>query len=301
MFRKLESNKYVKKILPWLFLSPYLIAFTLFIVIPVGLAILLSFTRFDLVSPPEFVGFQNYINIFTSDNLFYSKIIPNTLIFAFFVGFGGYFLSFILAWMLAQIPSKPRKVLAIIIYMPSMVAGITIAVIWKIIFSGDASGYLNAWLLGNQYISQPIQFLTDPKYIMFVMIIVSLWSSMGIGFLAMLSGILGINPELYEAAYMDGIKNRYQEITQITIPAMKPQMLFGAIMALVSAFNAGMIGVQLSGVNPTPQYAGQLLGNHIDDYALQRYEMGYAAALSVILLIVVYVISKIAFKVFSEK
>ncbi|MGL4589286.1 MAG: carbohydrate ABC transporter permease [Mycoplasmatales bacterium] len=301
MFRKLESNKYVKKILPWLFLSPYLIAFTLFIVIPVGLAILLSFTRFDLVSPPEFVGFQNYINIFTSDNLFYSKIIPNTLIFAFFVGFGGYFLSFILAWMLAQIPSKPRKILAIIIYMPSMVAGITIAVIWKIIFSGDASGYLNAWLLGNQYISQPIQFLTDPKYIMFVMIIVSLWSSMGIGFLAMLSGILGINPELYEAAYMDGIKNRYQEITQITIPAMKPQMLFGAIMALVSAFNAGMIGVQLSGVNPTPQYAGQLLGNHIDDYALQRYEMGYAAALSVILLIVVYVISKIAFKVFSEK
>jgi len=89
---------------------------------------------------------------------------------------------------------------------------------------------------------------------------------MGVGFLAMLAGLLDVNPELYEAARIDGIKNRFQEIIYITIPSMRPQMLFGAVMALVSTFQAGAIGVVLSGSNPTPQYAGQLIVNHIEDY-----------------------------------
>ncbi len=124
---------------------------------------------------------------------------------------------------------------------------------------------------------------------------------MGVGFLAMLSGILNINPELYEAAYIDGIKNRFQEIVYITVPSMKLQMLFGAIMAVVGTFQGGAIGVQLSGTNPTPQNAGQLIVNHIDDYGFLRYEMGYAAAISVVLLLIIYGFSKIATRLFSEK
>ncbi len=294
------NKKQKRTLASYLILSPYLISLFLFIVIPVIVAMYLSFTSFDLVQSPSFVGFQNYINIFTSDTLFWSKIIPNTLVFAFFVGLGGYFLSFLLAWLLAQIPKQTRVPLAIIIYLPSMLAGVAISVIWTVIFSGDPSGYLNAFLLGHGMIEEPIQWLTDPDYIMPIMIVVSLWNSMGIGFLAMLSGILGINPDLYEAAYMDGIQNRWQEVTKITIPAMKPQMLFGAIMSLVGCFNAGAIGVQLTGANPTPDYAGQLLVNHIEDYANIRYEMGYAAALSVILLLMVFGISVIASKIFSE-
>ena len=134
-----------------------------------------------------------------------------------------------------------------------------------------------------------------------IMIFVSLWSAMGVGFLAMISGILNINDELYEAAYVDGMKNRFQEIFYITIPSMKPQMLFGAVMAIVNAFNMGWIGVSLSGANPTPEYAGQLITNHIEDYGFIRFEMGYAAAVSVVLLLIVYLFNKVAHKLFSEE
>lgn len=296
-----KKKKIQETITAYILLFPYLAAFFLFITIPTLVAVGLSFTDYNLVSQPHFVGLQNYITIFTGDELFWSKIMPNTITFVVFVGIGGYVLSFFLAWVLAQLPHMQRKIISMLLYLPSMTLGIAVSVIWTILFSGDVSGYLNAWLLGHGMIDEPVQWLTNPDYILNIMIIVSLWSSMGIGFLAMLSGILSINPELYEAAYMDGISNKWQEVTQITIPAMKPQMLFGAIMSLVSTFNAGMIGVQLTGSNPTPDYAGQLLVNHIDDAANIRYEMGYAAALSVILLLIVYGLSKIAFFIFREK
>ena len=171
----------------------------------------------------------------------------------------------------------------------------------QIIFSGDSAGYLNSLLLSYGFILEPIQFLQSPEFLMNIMIIVSLWSSMGVGFLAMLAGVLNIDQTLYEAAYIDGIRNRAQEIIHITIPQMKPQMLFGAVMAVVSTFQAGGIGVQLSGSNPTPQYAGQLIVNHIEDFGFIRYAMGYAAAISVVLLLLVYFISKVTFRILGEK
>jgi multiple sugar transport system permease protein len=215
------------------------------------------------------------------------------------VGPGGYFLSFFLAWCLAQIPHKPRTVLAIILYTPSMTMGIAMAVLWRVIFSGNEAGYLNHFLISLGLINSPIQWLSSPKYILSIMIIVSLWGSLGVGFLGMLSGVLNINQELYEAAYIDGMKNRFQEIFYITIPMMKPQMLFGAVMAVVSTFSAGAIGVQLTGSNPTPQNAGQLIFNHIEDYGFTHYEMGYAAAVSVILLLIILLVSKVAYKLFG--
>jgi len=284
-----------------LFILPYLVAFLLFIIIPVFMGMLLSLTYFNLLEAPRFVGFSNYIALFTSDDIFMQTVIPNTFKFALFVGPIGYMLGFFLAWLLAQIPSKLRTVLALIIYSPSMTAGVAMAVMWKIIFSGDESGYLNAILLNWNIIEAPIQWLTNPAYLMNIMIIVTLWSSMGIGFLAMLAGVLNINPELYEAAYVDGMSNKFQEIFYITIPSMKPQMLFGAVMSLVATFNAGSIGVMLSGQNPTPQNAGQLIVTHIDDYGFIRFDMGYAAAISVVLLILIYLMSRVAYKLFGDK
>ncbi|HOO75753.1 MAG TPA: sugar ABC transporter permease, partial [Tepiditoga sp.] len=179
--------------------------------------------------------------------------------------------------------------------------GVAMQVIWKALFSGDVTGYINSILLRYDLIQQPIQFLQSPQYLMMIMIIVTIWSSMGVGFLAMLAGILNINTELYEAGYIDGISKQWQEIIYITIPSMKPQMLFGAVMSVVNTFQAGAIGVQLSGSNPTPQYAGQLIVNHIEDYGFLRYEMGYAAAISVVLLIFILISSKIVWKLFGEK
>ncbi|PKK87726.1 MAG: ABC transporter permease [Tenericutes bacterium HGW-Tenericutes-8] len=284
-----------------LFILPYFLAFLAFITIPVAMGMLISLTSFNLLSRPTFVGLQNYIALFTSDDIFMQKVIPNTIKFAMIVGPVGYMLGFFMAWLLAQLPQRLRTIYALVIYSPSMTAGVAMAVMWKIIFSGDASGYLNAILLNLDIIQQPIQWLTNPQYLMTIMIVVTLWSSMGIGFLAMLAGVLNIDQTLYEAAYVDGMSNKFQEIFYITIPSMKPQMLFGAVMSLVATFNAGSIGVSLSGQNPTPQNAGQLIVTHIDDYGFIRYEMGYAAAVSIILLLMVYIFSRVAYKLFGER
>ena len=282
-------------------LLPYGVLFSMFIAVPIAVAIYLSFTYFDLVQSPTFAGLYNHVALLTQDTVFFQFVLPNTIRFALIVGPGGYVISFLMAWMLAQIQPAPRTVLALLLYMPSLAGGVFISVLWRTIFSGNQSGYVNAILLRWNLIQTPIQFLQSPDYLMSIMILVSLWSAMGIGFLAMLAGILNINEELYEAAYIDGLRNRFQEIIYITIPSMKPQMLFGAVMAIVGAFNNGAIGVALSGANPTPQYSGQLITNHIEDYGFLRYEMGYAAAVSVALLCIVWVFSKLAYTFFGER
>jgi len=286
---------------PAWFVFPYWTLFVFFIVIPVLAAIGLSFTFFNSIQTPTFVGINNYIELITLDTVFMRYVLPNTLQFAFIVGPVGYGLSFIVAWMLSHLQKIPRTILAIIFYSPSLTAGVAMAAMWRIIFSGDAQGYLNAILLDWGLIVEPIQFLQNPEMIMTIMIVVSLWSSIGVGFLAMLAGILNVDRTLYEAAYIDGIKNWFQEIIYVTIPAMKPQMIFGAVMAVVGTFQAGAIGVALSGTNPTPNYAGQLIVNHIEDFGFIRYMMGYAASISVILLVMVYAISKITWKFLGEK
>ncbi len=282
-------------------LAPYAMLFVVFIVIPVIAAIVLSFTDFNSVQFPKWVGFDNYSRLLTNDSVFMQKVLPNTITFAVFVGAGGYVLGFFLAWCLSQITKGPRTVLAIIIYSPSMTGGVLIQTVWGVIFNGDKSGYLNYLLLKFGVIDEPIAWLQSESYLLMIMIIVSLWSSMGVGFLAMLSGILNVNEELYEAGYIDGIRNRFQEIIYITVPAAKPQMLFGAIMAIVNTFQTGNIGVTLSGSNPTPNNAGQLIVTHIEDYGYLRYEMGYAAAISVVLLVGIYLLSKGVEKALSSK
>lgn len=293
-------KKVLNKQSHWILLSPYVIIFSIFIIVPVISGIALSFTYFNTIQFPTFIGLKNYVMLLTQDSVFMQKVLPNTIKYSLIVGPGGYILSFILAWILAQLTKIPRTILAIIIYSPSMTAGIIMTTVWGVIFSGDQLGYLNSMLINSGIISDPIQWLQSPKYLMTIMIIVSLWSSMGVGFLAMLAGVLNVNEELYEAAYIDGIKNRFQEIIYITIPCMRPQMLFGAVMAIVGTVTAGGVGVALSGSNPTPDYAGQVIVNHIEDYGFIRYEMGYAAALSVVLLLIIWGASKVSRKLFAD-
>ena len=290
-----------RKLSVWFFIAPYFLMFTVFIVLSVVAAFALSFTHFNTIEAPTFAGLQNYVDLFTSDQTFMQQVVPNTIRFALIVGPGGYILAFFLAWSLAQLPHKLRTILAIIIYSPSMTMGVAMVVVWGAFFSGDQAGYLNHMLLSLNLINEPIQWVHSPEHLMNIMIIVSLWSSMGVGFLAMLAGILNIDQTVFEAAYVDGLQNKFQEIFYITIPMMKPQMLFGAVMAIVSTFQAGMIGVQLSGQNPTPQNAGQLIVNHIEDFGFLRFEMGYAAAVSVMLLVLVAFIARTSKRVLREE
>ncbi len=284
----------------WAFVAPFALAFAIFILVPVILAVILSFTNFNAIEWPDWVGFLNYITLLTGDDIFMKYVLRNTVIYAVIVGIGGYVLSFILAWALCNLSKVPRTIFALILYCPSMTMGVAMTVLWKVIFSGDQAGLLNSWLMELGIINEPIIWLIDVRYLLPIVIIIGLWSSMGIGFLSMIAGILNTDETLYEASAIDGISNRFQEMIYITIPQMKPQMLFAAVMSIVNAFQNGMISSLLVG-NPSPGYASQLLVNHIEDYGFLRYEMGYAAAVSVVLLLIVQLFSKAANGLLTEK
>ncbi|MEI8095340.1 MAG: sugar ABC transporter permease [Spirochaetales bacterium] len=282
-------------------MAPYFTLYAVFILLPILLAGALSFSNFNGVRFPDFTGLRNYVVLLTQDPVFLRNVLPNTLRFAVLAGLGGYALSFFLAWSLAQITPRIRTVFAVLLYLPSMTGGIILTAVWSIVFAGNESGYLNGLLMSWGFLPRPIQWLQDPDYLLPIMILVSLWSSMGVGFLAMLAGILNVDKELYDAARIDGVRNRAQELIYVTIPSMRPQMLFGAVMAIVGTFQNGAIGPALTGSNPTPQYAGQLIVNHVEDYGFIRFEMGYAAAVSLALLAGIWLISRLAWKVFGDE
>lgn len=285
----------------YVFIAPFMICFAIFIMIPVIAAFALSFTYYNSLEPPRFVGWANFRYMFSQDLILIKYALPNTFKFATIVGPGGYIASFLLAWLISILPGVYRKWFTLAMYTPSLAGGVSMGIIWLPLLSSDRIGYLNSFLLKAGLISEPILWVTSKEYLMTSMIIVTLWSSMGIGFLAMLAGILNVNPELYEAGKLDGIRSRLEEIWYITIPSTKPQMLFGAVMAIVGAFKAGGIGSQLSGMNPTPQYAGHVIVTHIDDYGFTRFELGYATALSVFLLVLIYAANKLCWRLFGTK
>ncbi|WP_231638544.1 carbohydrate ABC transporter permease [Paenibacillus sp. JCM 10914] len=284
-----------------MFLAPFLLCFLVFIVIPVVMAATLSFTSYDGFGSLNFIGFDNFIALFTQDIVFLTKALPNTFLFALIVGPGGYILSFFFAWLIHQLPLRVRDYYTLVFYAPSMAGGIALTVVWIAAFSGDRVGYLNNFLLSMGWIDSQITWLQDPKYLLPIMILVSLWMSFSVGFLAMLAGLQTVNRELYEAGRIDGISNRLQEVFYITIPSMKPQMLFSAVMTIVGTLKAGSISTQLTGMPVTPQYAGHLIINHVDDYAFIRFELGYASAVSVMLLLFSYFVMRFAYRLFNSK
>ena len=265
----------------YLFLAPFFTLFLLFTVIPVLMAMGLSFTSFNIFETPKFVGIKNYVQLFFYDDLFI-KSFSNTLTIAIFVGPLGYLLSLVVAWSINELAPVLRTVLVVLFYAPSISGNAYM--IWTLMFNGDAYGLLNAWGKKLGFINEPIQWLTDTKYMMICVIVVSLWMSLGTGFLSFVAALQGIDRTLYESAAIDGVHNRWQELWFVTLPSMKPQLLFGAVLAITGAFSVGEVCTNLCG-NPSTDYAVHTLLNHMQDYGGTRYEMGYACAISTFLFV----------------
>ncbi|MFD0716250.1 carbohydrate ABC transporter permease [Paenibacillus sp. GCM10027626] len=285
----------------YLFLAPFLLSFLYFILFPVVMAVFLSVTSYDGFTFPRFVGLRNFIALFTQDLVFIQHALPNTFRFALIVGPGGYVLTFLVAWLIHQIPSRIRDWFTLAFYAPAMAGPVALNVVWMVAFSGDRVGYVNDALIRLGIIRTPQLWLQDPKYLLMILIAVSIWMSFGVGFLAMLAGLQTVNPELYEAGRIDGIRGRLQEVFYITVPSMKPQMLFSAVMAIVGTLRAGQLSVQLTGQLITPQYSAHLIINHVDDFAYARYELGYASAVSVVLLLISYGMMRLSYRLFAPK
>lgn len=266
----------------YLFTLPYLLVFVVFTVFPVLVAMLFSFTRFDIVQLPSFIGLKNYFRLFIEDSLF-PLALKNTLLLAVITGPGGFFLSLLLAWVLNEFSDKLRAVLTMLCYAPTLSGGAYM--IWNIIYSGDSYGFLNGILINLGIIYSPIQWLTDSKYMTVSAIIVILWMSFGSGFLSMIAGFKNVDRTQYEAAAVDGIKNRYQELWYITLPSMKPQLMFSAVMSITNSFGMGDIITAIYGF-PSSNYALYTLVHMLQDYGNTRFEMGYASAIATVLFLI---------------
>jgi multiple sugar transport system permease protein len=263
----------------YVMLAPYFILFFFFTVLPVLTSIGLSFTSFNVLEPPKFVLWNNYIRLFLDDDIF--KIaIKNTLIFAVITGPISYFMCLIFAWIINEFKGKTRALLTLIFYAPSISGNAY--VVWNLILRGDRYGYLNGILLKYDWINAAIIWMKTEKYVLPMLIVVQLWLSLGTGFLTFIAGLQTVDKTLYEAGAVDGVKNRWQELWYITLPSMKPQLMFGAVMQITSAFAVADISINLAG-NPSVNYAGTTIVTHLLDYGSIRYEMGYASAIATIL------------------
>ncbi len=268
-------------------MAPYLLIFFTFTVLPILISLFLSFTYFDIINPPKFIGLTNYTRLILHDEVFLIAL-RNTFILAVVVGPVSYIAAFIFAWLINELPPKIRWVLTVIFYAPSISGSAFL--LWQLIFHGDMYGYLNAFLLSFGLVDNPIIWLKTPEHALWILIVVQLWLSLGISFLSFVAGLQTVDKELYEAGAIDGIRNRWQELWYITLPQMKAQLMFGALMQLTSSFSIGALSVSLLGF-PSVEYSGHTIITHLMDFGAgsERMELGYASAIATVLFFIMMI------------
>ncbi len=280
--RKLLKKKFMNNWDCYLYIAPYGLIFFTFTVLPVLTAMLLSFTYYNILEFPTFIGLDNYRNLLANDDIFITAI-KNTLTMAVVTGPVGYIMCIMFAWLINELGPRTRGIMVTILYAPSISGGAF--TIFGIMFSGDEYGWINGMLLNLGVIDEPIQFMTDTKYMIWIAMIVMIWMSLGTGFLSNVAGFRTIDRSQYEAGYVEGIRNRWQELWFITLPSMLPQLMFAAVMSITSAFSSGGITAGLFG-NPSTDYAVHTILNHVEDYGNVRFEMGYACAIATVLFVI---------------
>jgi len=276
-WKEMKRNK-----VAYIMCAPFFLLFFVFTVLPVALSIFFSFTEFNMLEPPKWVGFDNYLHLFLEDDIFIVAC-KNTLIFAAVTGPVSYLMSFLVAWFINELPPKIRAVVTLIFYAPS-ISG-SVYMVWTILFSSDSYGYVNGLLLNLNIIDAPIMFFQNANWVMPLCIVVALWTSLGTAFLSFIAGLQTVDRSQYEAGAVDGVKNRWQELWYITLPTMRPQLMFGAVLAITGAFGFGAVVTALCGF-PSVDYAAHTIMHHLDDYGGQRYEVGYASAIAVFLFLI---------------
>ena len=291
IWKEMKRNKAA-----YVLVAPYMILFSIFTVLPVVLSIVISFTDFNMLQWPNIVWLDNYITLFLADDIFL-LCCKNTFVFAVIVGPASYLMSFLVAWFINELSPRVRAVVTLIFYAPSISGQVYL--IWGTLFSGDSYGWVNAWLIQFGLIDKEIQFFEDADWVMPLCIVVALWTSLGTAFLSFIAGLQGVRQELYEAGAVDGIKNRWQELWYITLPQMRPQLMFGAVMAITNSFGFGGIVTALCGF-PSVDYCAHTIMHHLEDYGSQRLEYGYSSTIAVVLFAIMIGANSLVRKVLSK-
>ncbi len=288
----MKTKKLKNRLSIYLLIAPFLILFIIFTVVPILSSVGLSFFYYDTVSTPKFIGLDNYIQMFFNDDMF-PKALLNSVFFAVVIGPLSFMLCFLLAWLVCDYGKRTRTILSFLIYAPALSGNVYF--IWKLLFSGDSYGYINSILLSIGLISEPIQWLQDSDYVLPIVVVVQLWMSFGTSFLANIAGIQSVDSQLYEAAAMDGVPTRWHEMWYVTLPSMKSILVFSCVMQIQSAFAISTVPKALAGF-PSVNYSVETLVTLIGDVGTTRYELGYAAAISVFLFVLMLITKNVMLK-----
>ena len=277
--KEMKRNK-----VAYFMIFPFMFVFVLFTLFPVLLSFILSFTSFNMleISWDMFIGIDNYTRLFFEDDIFLQAC-KNTLVFAVVIGPVSYILSFLVAWFINELAPKLRAIITLIFYAPSISGGAY--TIWSALFSDDAYGFVNGIMLDLGMIDTPVLWFHDEQYAMTLCIVVALWQSLGTAFLSFIGGLQTLDKNQFEAAAIDGVKNRWQELWYVTLPQMKNHLMFGAVMSITGAFGFGGVVTQLCGF-PSVNYSCHTIMHCIDDYGNQRWEVGYASSIAFVLFLI---------------
>lgn len=283
----------------WLFMAPFILSLLVFGIIPVIFSVVMSLFSYNLYEAPIFVGLQNFQSLFLEDAEF-GKALVNTLVYAFTVTPITFVISFMLAWVLNSLQPGLRNLMVILFYIPQMCAGGALSLVWLYVFSGDRYGILNYFLTSMGWITSPIQWTTDVNILFGVVIFIGVMMGSGMSFLTFVAGFQALPADMYEAGRIDGVRNKFQELIYLTLPQMKPQLLFSAVTASVGAFAIADIPEAVAGF-PSPDYAAHTIALHMRDYGFVRFEVGYASTISVVLFALTFFTGYILRKALATK
>lgn len=274
----MKAEKYIG----FVFVAPWVIAFLCFELIPTLAAFYYSFTDWSIVGQANFVGFANYIEMFTRDRMF-GRSVGNTLYYVAFAVPLQVTLAFVLA-LLLNVKVRGQTFFRTMFYLPALIPSVAGAVVWIWIFDTN-NGILNYFL--GLFGAEPIRWLSSPQWSKPALILMSLWT-IGSGMVIYLAGLQNIPQELYEAAEVDGA-NPIQKIFRITIPLMTPTIFFNLVLGIIASFQVFNSAFIMTGGGPVNSTLFYML--HIYENAFTHWRMGYASALSVVLFLFVLVLT----------
>jgi arabinosaccharide transport system permease protein len=277
-----------RKLAPYLFISPFFIGYTIFFLMPVVQSLRLSFFKQDGINTEAtFVGFANYVRLFTRDELFIKSLVNTT-----YYALGSLLIIVPLALLLALILHRPklrfREFFRLFFFTPNITSGVVVGIIFGLVFEQDY-GLINNLLLAPLGL-EGVRWLRDPNWVMPSIILLGVWKFTGINALYFLVGLQNIPPTLKEAARIDGATS-LQVFRYITLPMLRPVLAFVLTFAIIGSYNLFAEPVTLVGETGGPRNAGLTITMYLYNRGFRELRMGYASAIGYSLAIIIVVLT----------
>ncbi len=263
----------------YVFIAPALVLFAIFIFLPLFASLYLSFTRYDVIHPPTWVGLANFMTLLFRDSRFW-KAFRNTALYVSVVVPVGISIALVLAAALEEL-AHGKQLFKVLYFIPTVTSVVAIAAVWKWLFAGEKFGLINYVLI--QMGLEPIDWLLSPQWVLPAIMIMSIWAGLGYNMVFFSAGISTIPQTLYEAAKVDGA-SWWQRFWHVTVPMLRPTLVFVVVMGVISSFQVfdqvyiltGGTGEGIGGVLDS----GLTMVSYLYDQGFVKFRMGYASAIA---------------------